>query len=105
LSIKGQLGGGIIHLFRESGCQEGYKGRNDAGSGDNGGDYYDGGRGLSTMVGKMLAYACLAIEALSPRSRKRFITNFVKDHLGGDEEEVGRKGWGGGIEMPSFNEG
>jgi hypothetical protein len=45
LIIKEQLWGGIVSLFREAGCQEGYDARDDAGSGDYGDDYYDGGGG------------------------------------------------------------
>ena len=42
---QGAAAGGIVSLFREAGCQEGYDARDDAGSGDYGDDYYDGGGG------------------------------------------------------------
>ncbi len=51
LSIKGQLWG---VLLASSGRRDvrGDTTAADAGSGNNANDYYDGGRGLSTMIGK-----------------------------------------------------
>ena len=87
--IKGQLWEGIVSLFREMGEQEGS-------------DYDDNdGGGSSSMVRSTLADACLVVEALGPKSKERFVSDFVKDHLSEYEElynpmGVTKKSGGGG---------
>ena len=51
LSIKGQLWGGLLASSRRWDVRRDTTAA-DAGSGDNADDYYDGGGGLSTMIGK-----------------------------------------------------
>ena len=68
--IKGQLWEGIVSLFQEARCQEGYDGRDD-----------DAGADTTTMVRKTLADTCLVVETFGPKLRERFIADFVKDHL------------------------
>ena len=77
--IKGQLWEGIVKLFREVGSQQQPNNEQITITGE------DGETAaivpVSAMVKKTLADACLVIEALGPKSKERFISDFIKDQL------------------------
>ena len=92
--IKGQLWEGIVKLFKEVGFQQQSMIRAEESPADGeGGDPEGGEDGRrdvgfpsapqppSVMVRKTLADACLVVEALGPKSRERFVTDFISDHL------------------------
>jgi len=77
--IKGQLWEGIVKLFQEVGSQQQPNNEQITITGE------DGETAaivpVSAMVQKTLADACLVIEALGPKSKERFISDFIKDQL------------------------
>jgi len=77
--IKGQLWEGIVKLFQEVGLQQQPNNEQITITGE------DGETAaivpVSNMVQKTLADACLVIEALGPKSKERFISDFIKDQL------------------------
>ena len=85
--IKGQLWEGIVKLFYEVGCQQTEQQlalQNDGEDGEGGNNNIQTMMPVpppSSMVQKTLADACLVVEALGPKSKERFITDFIKDHL------------------------
>ena len=85
--IKGQLWEGIVKLFYEVGCQQIEQQlalQNDGNDGEGGNNNIQTMMPVpppSSMVQKTLADACLVVEALGPKSKERFITDFIKDHL------------------------
>jgi len=91
--IKGQLWEGIVKLFHEVGCQEMQNEQQQMIGMENNEDGDIGNNQMmavppppSSMVQKTLADACLVVEALGPKSKERFISDFIKDHLREYEE-------------------
>ena len=84
--IKGQLWEGIVKLFKEVGFQQVgvmQEGRDSEGGGEGQQDVdiTASAQPPSAMVRKTLADACLVVEALGPKSRERFVADFISDHL------------------------
>jgi len=77
--IKGQLWEGIVKLFQEVGSQQQPNNEQITITGEDG--ETAGIVPVSAMVQKTLADACLVIEALGPKSKERFISDFIKDQL------------------------
>ena len=89
--LRLQLREGIVRLFKELGFQS--EANAEQQKQLEGGDVYDDdykvGEGKiaaspsppSAMVQQTLSDACLVIEALGPKSKEQFITDFVSDHL------------------------
>ena len=84
--IKGQLWEGIVKLFHEVGMQQVQmmQQQQQQQIGGEGGEVINMNMPVpppSSMVQKTLADACLVVEALGPKSKERFITDFIRDHL------------------------
>lgn len=69
--IKGRLWEGIVKLFREVGSSSCPSSEGEHTNDDP----------PSSMVQSTLADACLVIEALGPKSKDQFISDFIADHL------------------------
>ncbi|KAL7542575.1 hypothetical protein ACHAXR_011910 [Thalassiosira sp. AJA248-18] len=89
--IKGQLWEGIVKLFHEVGVvaaaavssadESAHSDESAASSSDQQAMVNMPVPSPSSMVQKTLSDACLVVEALGPKSKERFISDFIKDHL------------------------